>query len=1119
MSTVETDVVERKLPSGVVTFVMTDVVDSTALWERSPDCMSTSLLRHDELVLDAVESHGGVLLKHRGEGDSTFSVFAKASAAVAAAMAAQRALAGEAWDSRTPISVRMGVHTGEAIERGHDYYGQTVNRAARVRAVATGGQVLLSETTARLTGADLPDGTELVFLRREVLRGIEQPEPIHELVDRSRPHPVGTQTTDEPDRPHLLPAPLSAATRARFTGRAVQVGQLAHLRALAASGAPQVVLLGGEPGAGKSSLAAQAAAAAHAEGWVVLHGTCDDELAIPYEPFRTALGQYVDEAPIRVLADHVTDHGGEVGRLVPGLSARVGAVAPLEALDQETARQLLASAVTDLVERAAADAPVLLVLDDLHWADRSTLLLVRRLARTLASARCLVLATYRSSEREGGDFGELLPDLRSLPAVTDIQVAGLDEAELVALLEGAAGHALGDEGVAVARYLVTETGGNPYFATEVLRHFVETEVIGTDEAGRWRVQVDLARVPAPATVRGVLSSRLGRLGDEAVRLLSAASVIGREFDLDLLAGMLDLDEAAVLDGLEAAVAASLLREVEAGRFSFAHALVQHTLYDGLGATRRALHHRRLAHVLEARVDRGVTAAEVASHWLAAGRSDDAAKVAAWCRRAGDEARAQLAPEDAVGWYRTALDAVDPEAGTDRVGLMVALGDSQRWAGVDGWRETLLAAAALATELGDDEALVEAALANNRGGTSRSGATDAERVDVLERALAVTGAADSPQRARLLATLCIELSQSPDWEQRVAIADEAVACARRLDDPLTLLRVLMLTTEATRFPHTYEERVVDTEELFSIAKRLGDPVLLAIAAVRQVRVLIEGSRVDEVGDAMAVLGEVGGLHPYSRWNAEVLRAVLAHIAGDLEAAIEHCEEGRRVATADGQPDASSIYVAELAMIRQDQGRLSELEPLLAQTVADYPAITGFRGMLAAAYAEMGRLDEARGLLATSVEARFADHAYGQNWLSTMAIYAGVCRELEHAEGARVLYEVLDPWRDRSGSSPVSITAFAIQVLAELAIVAGDLDRAEHDLAQAIALEERIGARVARTRTRLASARFYLARADEGDVALARDELLIARSESAAMGMAGVERRATELLDALDRASES
>ena len=1105
------DAERPELPSGLLTFLMTDVVGSTVLWERAPGLMDAALTRHDHLIESVVEAHGGLLLKHRGEGDSTFCVFESAVSAAAAAIAAQRSFAEEVWDEATPIAVRIGIHTGESILRGRDYYGQTVNRSARVRAVATGGQVLLSGTTAAIVRMSLPPDTELRYLRHEKLRGIERPEVIHELVDRRRPIVLPADADAPVSWP--LPPSLEAATVPRFAGRGALIEQLTGLLGKAADGQAQVVMLGGEPGAGKSSIAAHLAQRAHDQGWVVLAGACDSGVAMPYQPFREAFGWYVDSAPITVLAQHVTEHGGELARLAPQLSARVGVVAPVEALVPETTRQLLSEAATDLIGRAAAEQPVLLVLDDLQWADRNTTLLVSRLARLGAAVPLMILGTFRSEHADNQDLlSVLLSDLSALPNYTGIVVGGLDLADLIALLERAAGHALGDAGPSVATYLLDQTGGNPYFATELLRHFAETGVIGTDERGTWRVNIDPTTVSVPRTVRSVLRTRMSRLGPACEQVLGLAAVAGREFDTQLLATVLSQSELSVLNAVETAVESALVREVGVGRFEFAHALVQTTIYEGIGATRRSLYHRELAEAIESAFGETGPAGVLSDHWAATGR-DDRARVAYWSARAGAAAMAALSPEEAEHWYRRALDA----AGEDerpRLELLIGLGDAQRWAGSGAFRQTLLDAAALAKRLGDHDALVRAALANNRGGTSASGVVDRERIATLEHALAVVGDEDSPHRACLLATLAIELSQDDDWQRRVVLADDAVACARRLRDEMTLLKVLLLTTEATRLPSTLARRLVDTEELFSIATRLGDPVLLGTAAVRQLRVKMEGALFDQMDDARAVLEEVAGLNPYARWNRIILDACLAQVRGDVPAALVLASQARGVAVADGQPDAAAVYVAQVAGMHWDASSLGTLLPLIEQTVRANPRITGFRAFLGLAYCDVDRFDEAAQILAHEVASRFADHPLSPIWLITMSVFASLCIELDDADAAALLYEQLDPWRGRANASTVSINGFVTESLAGLALACGRLEQAETDCAEAMEQAERTGAAVSCLRIRLTHARLLLRRNLRGDLDTALLELEHVREQATRWEMTTVVRRVQQLQDSRD-----
>lgn len=1098
---------ERPLPSGVVSFLLTDVVDSTALWERAPEPMDSALARHDALITASVEAHGGLVLKHKGEGDSTFCVFESASSAAAAATEAQRRLAAETWPPDTPIHVRMGIHSGEAFQRGRDYYGQTVNRAARVRALAAGGQVLLSSASASLVGSTLPDGTELRFLRSELLRGIDRLEAIHELVDTRLDQPRLVEAV-EPLQPEL-PASIESWLSSTLVGREELVGLVDAARERALAGSVQTVLVGGEPGAGKSSLAAIAARRAHDDGWTVLFGSCDEHVTTPYEPFRAAVGQYLADAPASVLAEHIAAHGGEVGRLTANLSARVGSLPPLDAVDPETSRRLLFESVIDLLCRASTDRPVLLVLDDVQWADRNTLLLATSLAR--ANARLVLLATYRSTSTDRADFDGSLARLRALQGVTDIAVGGLSEAELVTLLEAAAGHSLDAEGRRVAQYLRDETGGNPFFVGEVVRHFVETGVLAPDASGTWRAQVDLATVEMPSTVRAVLGERISRLGGDAQRILGLASIAGRQFDSAIVTSVLDIDEIEVLDTLEIAVRASLVRELSVGQFEFTHALVQHALHDELSSTRRALHHRQLALALEASGE--ASAAEIATHWAAAG-PDSLEKGGEWAARAGEEALAALSPEDAVSWFVRALEVIADEDDR-RVDLLIALGNAQRWGDPDSFRQTLLDAAALAERRGDEAAYVRAALANNRGGASRAGVVDPERVEVLERAIELVGPHDSTERARLLGILALELSQGGEWERRLELADDAVACARRLGDESTLLRVLLHTTEATRLPTTLEQRLVDTGELFAIAKGIGDPVLMGIAALREARVKIEAAAFDELDDALRVLDNGAHLDPYLRLNRPSIRAVLAHVAGDFPLALALAEEAREVGGTE--PDAGAIYAATTAQVLWDMGSLGSMVPMIEKTLQAHPGVTGFRGLLGAGYCEVGRFDEARAILHHELETDFAEHPLNPLWLITMSLFASLCIELEDSTAAPRLYEILDPWRGRANASVVSINGLVTESLAGLAFVMGDLDRAASDASEALEQARRVGARVSAIRTQLVQARLLGARSRPDEAGAAVSAARAVEAEAAAIGMATVERTAARLAESIELGS--
>jgi class 3 adenylate cyclase len=1095
--TMTDDVKPRPLPSGPLTFLFTDVVDSTALWERAPSLMDSALRRHDELIELSVDSHGGILLKHRGEGDSTFCVFRRAAAAIAAATDAQRRLANEAWDEAIPIRVRMGIHSGESIQRGRDYYGRTVNRAARIRAVAKGGQVLLSSPSAELAGKDLPEDTELRFLRREVLRGIDRAESIHELVDLSRSREEAPSLAKSSRIPQQRE--IDAAVNRSFGGRDDVMSMIEALCSrVAPDGRQQLILLEGEPGIGKTAIACAAAQAAHRAGWSTLFGECHEHVTAPFQPFRAILNHLVETVPMGVLAAHITEHGGEIGRLTSQLTERVGALPPVDAFDPETTRQLLIEAIADLVLRSSEDRPMVIVVDAVQWADRSTLLVIDRLVRS-GPHPLVIIGTNRSSE-ESSEAAELLDEVREMELTTVVDVQPFDEDAVLAVLERASGGPLSDEGRLLARHLVDKTGGNALFATELTRYYTTVGFARIDDRGVWHFDAPPPDAHGPQSISSVVQRRLGRLDKETQQILGAAAVVGRSFESDVLAVVLDTDEASLLDALEEAADASLIRELAVDTFEFTSGLVRQAVSDGLSESRRGLLHRSIALALE-EGGRDASPAAIARHWSSSGR-DNRAEVTSWAHRAGTSALADLSPEMAVGWFRTALDAASDDA--TRLGILIDLGDAQLWAEAEAGRRTLFDAAALAERLGDDEALIRAALANNRGGASRAGTVDTQRVAVLEQSLAVC-ADDSADRARLLATLAIELSQGPDLERRIAVSDEAVAIARGLGDDFTLVRVLLLTVEANRIPATLQQRIVDTEELLTLALQVGDPAVIGVAALRSLRVKFESGAFTDAGDVIEILDKYARFDPYVLYAFASTRAALAHAMGDLDGAVALADDA--LDSGRSQNDSEAVHLTTIAMIKRERGELGDLLHAIEYIVQNYPGIAGFRPLLGCTYVQLGRHGEAADLLQHEIDTDLGDYPMNPLWMASVSMVALLAIDLRHAEAAEMLYPVLDPWRGRTATSVVSYNGFVTELLGRLALTMNDLDRAASDLDDAIAQAEQSRALVSLTYSRLGRAQVDAAR---GLDQLAHDRAVVVEVEARRLGMSVAEEAAQDIV---------
>lgn len=1101
------------LPTGVVTFLFTDVVGSVGLWERDPAQMLTCLQRHERMIIDAVEAHGGHLLRHKGEGDSTFSVFASPAQAVAAAVDAQRALRAHPWPEATPITVRCSVHTGEAVQQGADYFGTTTNRAARIRALAGAGEILVSGTTASLVGSQMPDGATFRYRRSEMLRGVSEPIEIHEVVYA---HDEVTVVDDEPvteDTTVPVPARLRDRAAGEHAGRRWATDLAEEAAAEAAAGSPRILLFGGEPGVGKTDLCSDIAARRRDAGWNVLLGSCGPELVHPYGPFVEALTPLVTHGPRSVLADHAVRHGGELGRLFPQLDRRIGEIAPTETADGETARLLLVDALTDLVVTAARERPLVLILDDLHWADNDSLLVLRHLARFATDTELLVLGTYRTVEAgDDARFAAVLPELARSPLVRIEELTPLAEDGVLELLSLLAGHELVDDGAALASYLERATGGNPFFIVEVLRHFSETGVVTRGPEGRWRLSVDLAQVSAPGTVREVILGRVRRLGEPCMTTLTVAAAVGDEFRLDVLAAVLDGDEDAVFDQLERAVHAALLVDLGQDRFRFAHALVSQTLAEQQSASRRARHHRRIAAVLaELRPD---DPAAVAGQLLAAGGADDRAEAIGWVLRAGRAALEALAPADAARWFRRGVDELDGHLDTgERAEMLIGLGTALEASDVAGARAALLEAASVAREEGEVDLLVRAALANDRGDTAAAGVIDTEQIAMVEDALAALGEVERPERAILLARLAIDLVYEADPSRRLEAAAEAEAIARRLDDPVTLARVLVLTTEATRLPDTHHQRDKATAELLELAERIDDPVLLGMASLRRSRFLWEAGRVGEAERCTPSIVAAAPLRSLLRWDLEVQAANRAQLAGDLGAAQAHALAAMELAMADNQPDALPVYASQVFSIAWDSGTLAEIEPLIVAAVAENPLIPAFRGVLAVIYCEMDRFDEARALVEPDVAGDYGGYQWNTLWLTSMALLAEVAYQVRDTDMCATLHERLLPFREQHVFSGVSRLGAISRYLGQLGIVLGDLDGAEADLQLALDDAARMSAPIDAARARLARAELLATRGTSADRTEARRELELVLVDAEPLGTATIARRARERLAAL------
>ena len=680
----------------------------------------------------------------------------------------------------------------------------------------------------------------------------------------------------------------------------------------------------------------------------------------------------------------------------------------------------------------------------------------------------MILGTYRDSELSNADaLVDALAALRRLEGVSRMDLVGLDDSGVVALMEAGAGHPLDDDAVGLAHAIYRETDGNPFFVSEVLRNLVETGAIGQDAEGRWVAEDTLDATALPDSVREVIGARVLRLGKEAGRILSMAAVIGRDFDLSLLAKATKTNEEELLDILDAAAAVALVREVaDSGRYTFAHALVQHTVYEDLGLNRRARAHRQVAEALEDLCGHhpGPRVGELARHWIAATQPIDLAKAVSYSRQAGDAALAALAPADALRYYAQALGLYAQVADSDplvAIDLAIGLGTAQRQTGNPTYRETLLSASQRAADLGNTERLVAAALANNRGWLSAAGAVDTEKVEVLELALD-RSAADDPDRALVLATLCQELNFG-ERDRRDALAREAVAIARKSGADVTIVRVL----NGVHDPVNLVQALDWSADALLRAERIGDPVLLFLAADRRFSAACLAGNIDEADrclEIMELTAERLG-QPSFNWGLAFVRATRAQITGDPERAEELATEAFQIGADNGEPDAALIFGAQLALARYQRGTMGELVPLIKEAVAENPGLPTLVAALAMAYVEGDHTDEARQLLEEFAAAGF-DLPMNATWITGMITYSDAAIECRDPRFALPLFDRLAPLADQwSTTAGPTVEGPVIHTLGGLATLLGRYDEANVYFAKSAASSERANAKFFAARTNL------------------------------------------------------
>jgi tetratricopeptide (TPR) repeat protein len=888
-------------------------------------------------------------------------------------------------------------------------------------------------------------------------------------------------------------------------GRDREVAELVAGLEDAVGGRGRLFLIAGEPGIGKTWLAEHLAGRAVERGVGVVRGHCwEGGGAPPFWPWAQVIGRLAEDCDDETLAASLGVGARAVAQVVPGLAERLGtaAISPNPSLESDAARFYLFKAITAFLKETTSARPLLLVLDDLHAADDPSILLLKFLARDLRGARLLVVGTYRDVEAErpqgmGNAVGELV---REGQLVT---LRGLDREEVRGLIKGLSGVVPSDAKVA-AIYEATE--GNPLFVREAVR-LLATEAT-LERPGR-------LSVPIPSSVRAVIQRRLAPLSADAVKVLSAAAVVGREFDLSLIGPACELPVERMLGGLSEAVALGVVAE-EPGvidRCRFSHSLVREVIYKRLPMPARMQLHLRIGEAIERLHDTGseVNVAELALHFGEVAGAGEAAKALEYARGAGERAMRMYAYEEAAAQYQRALHALK-FAGPDeavRCELLLRLGEAQARAGdYPDAKETYLQAAQLSRRLGSPEQLARAALGFGEP-LAEWGRVDQQLVGLLQEALDGLSPQDGSLRVRLLArlstelTFSTELTASDEALRTEPLSRQAVEMARRVGDVASLGSALHARWLALTGPDEQAERSALAGEVPQLARTTGDRELELLGRVIRAASSLESADIQAVEADIAAHARLANeiRMPVHQWTATTMRAMCALLYGFFE-------EAERLAEAalplqPGWPNVRQVHQGQVTVLRWEQGRLGELREVWRGVEDQFPRTA--TGVLVLAEAELGRSDEARRGLQSLVH-RILQLPRDKISPATLALACLVSAQLSDSEAARSLYPVLLPFAGHviAITIPHPLVCFgsASFYLGLLATVTCRWAEAGDHFEAAIRAHDQLGARPLLARSRYEYARMLLRRGQAEDRSQALGLLDQALATASSLGMAAL-----------------
>jgi DNA-binding SARP family transcriptional activator len=912
--------------------------------------------------------------------------------------------------------------------------------------------------------------------------------------------------------PPALPRAIAAVAQRPLVARGPERQRLLRIADEVAAGTRRVVLVSGEPGIGKTRLAACLASLLSERGWNVLYGRADHESVLTYQPLIEALRQHLADQP--EVEFHVREMLGPelvaLSRMIPALRPLADAAQSVTPADAELERFRVFEAVAALLASAATQRPALLILDDLHWADRSSITLLRHVVRTTEGCSLFILGTFRDPH-DGVDMPlrDFIDELWREGLLEQVALEGLAPAETADLIR----RHVPELSAPVIYALYERTDGNPFYVEETLRDLADTDRL------RIRPPVDEG-FAIPERVKQMIDWRVDRLPAPANDVLRSAAVLGTEFEIAPTAAISGLPPATVLEAVEHARRAALVvAEIDRpDRYSFRHALIREALYESMVPGRRARLHLGAGQALVQDGAGAAQAAEVAVHFSHALPVGGAEAAVRWRMAAAEEATLRHAHEEALDHRRHALEALDMLAPDDRSRALITLGQGQslvRLGDLEEGRTCLLKAAELARRLGAGDILADCALDAGSFYLSPGDVQD-DVVVLLEESLRLLDREEDHVRgARVRARLAVALYWDPPSRRRTEqLAEEAVELARAAGDTGALAQAMASLHSACWVSERPAVLLAEADQVIELAQSAQDMELELVARTWRLNHLLALARVsdaDEEIERFVGLAERLGQSRCS-WYAPLFLAIRSMMNGQLELAEERIIKAAELGARIPGSTSAMLAGAQLFFLRMLQGRLAELESAVFAYVQSFPRQPAWRCALAFLHAQLGHHDSARALIDELATGEFSAIPQDNIRFVALTLLAEAAAMSGAAPHLPVLERLLSPYAGVCILSPDAAWLGPVdRVLGLLAAAQGRADEGLRRLTAAGECCERVRAASFLAVTRLDEADVRLARGEPGDEDAAR---ACARSALATADAAGMQLATVRALTILD-----